>query len=114
MLLVKNGKFPALLDTGAQFSCVRSDVAEYLFHSGEHCRFLACSVPCLLADGNVCEVKIAVKLQVKILSYFWRHEFTILPASPFPVILGLDFLQRTQMDFDVPSRRYNFRFPPSE
>jgi hypothetical protein len=114
MLQVKKGKFPALLDTGAQFSCVRSDVVKFLFHSGEPCRFLACSVPCLLADGKVSEVKDAVKLEVKILTYSWQHEFKILPMSPFPAILGLDFLQRTQMVIDVPSRRFNFRFAPDQ
>jgi hypothetical protein len=114
MLQVKKGKFPALLDTGAQFSCVRSDVAEFLFHSGEPCSFLTCSVPCLLTDGKVSEVKDAVKLQVKILTYSWQHEFKILPVSPFPAILGLDFLQRTQMVIDVPSRKFNFRFAPDQ
>jgi len=40
MLELKLGKVLALVDIGAQFSCVRSDVAEYLYLSGELCDFV--------------------------------------------------------------------------
>ena len=39
MLEFKVGEVPALADTGAQFSCVRSDVPEFLYLSGEPCDF---------------------------------------------------------------------------
>jgi hypothetical protein len=49
---LKSGKVPALLDTGAQFSCIRSDVAEFLYLTGERCSFSACLVNYVLADGS--------------------------------------------------------------
>jgi hypothetical protein len=69
MLELRVGKVPALVDTGAQFSCVRSDVAEYLYLRGEPCTFTLCRVTCSLADGRRCEVTDAVNLHVKLLSF---------------------------------------------
>ena len=46
------GKVPDLVDTGAQFSCIREDLAEFANSLGEPCRFEFCSVICSLADGR--------------------------------------------------------------
>ena len=69
MLELQVGQIPALVETGAKFSCVRSDVAEYLCLRGEPCSFASCSLSCLLADGSKCEVINAVKLHVKLLNF---------------------------------------------
>jgi hypothetical protein len=111
MLEFKTGKVPTLIDTGAQFSCIRSDVAKFLQQRGEPCRFVSCSVACLLANGQRCELTEAVKLHVK-LSFSWDHEFKILSEGPFPVILGLDFMKRTGMLLDMASRTSSFGFSP--
>ena len=66
-LSLRTGKVPALIDTGAQFSCLRSDVVEYLYMRGERCTFSPCVFPCLLADGTTTQVD-AVKLHVLLLS----------------------------------------------
>ena len=113
MLDLKLGKVPALVDTGAQFSCIGSDVTEYLYLRGEHCVFSLCSVMCLLADGRKGQVSNAAKLHVGLLPFSWNHEFKIFNEDPFPVILGMDFLQRTQMTVDLCSRTYTFAFAPS-
>jgi len=111
-LKFKVGRVPALIDTGAQFSCVRSNVVIYLSLRGEDCTSLPCSVTCLLADGSKAQVKGAVRLHVRLLSFSWDHKFKILNDSPFPAILGMDFLRRTQMRVDVSSRTYCFGFAP--
>jgi hypothetical protein len=49
-LKLKLGELPALIDTGAQFSCIRSDVVEYLYMRGESSVFTSCSVTYVLAD----------------------------------------------------------------
>ena len=36
---MKTGRVPALVDKGAQFSCIRADVAEFLFLMGEPSKF---------------------------------------------------------------------------
>jgi hypothetical protein len=61
---LKVGKVLALIDTGAQFSCIRVDVAEFAYLMGEPCHFKSCSVVCSLANGQRCEVTDAVKLHV--------------------------------------------------
>jgi len=107
------GKVPALIDTGAQFSCIRSDVAEFLKLREEPCVVTSCSMTCLLADGQRCEVTEAVKLHVKLLSFSWDHEFKVLRGGPFPAILGLDFLDRSKMVVDVASRKFSFGYDSS-
>ena len=84
------GKVPALVDTGAQFSCVRADVAESLYLTGEPCSFTACSVNCLLADDQRCDVTDKVNLHVKLLSFSWGHEFKVL-KGPLPSHFGFRF-----------------------
>jgi len=66
----------------------------------------------MLADGSKAQVKDAVRLHVRLLSFSWDHEFKILNDGPFPAILGMDFLRRTQMRVDVSSRTYCFGFAP--
>jgi hypothetical protein len=43
-LKLKLGEVPAMIDTAAQFSCVRFDVAEFLYLLGEMCVFSPCSL----------------------------------------------------------------------
>jgi hypothetical protein len=45
------GKVLALIDTGAQFSCICSDIVAYLRRKGEPCE-MSCAVTCKLADGS--------------------------------------------------------------
>jgi hypothetical protein len=104
MLELKIGGVPVLVDTGAQFSCIQYNVAEFLYLREEPCVSSSCSVMCMLADGQRCEVTDAVKLHVKLLSFSWDHEFKVLGGGPFPAILGLDFFHRTRMRVDVASR----------
>jgi hypothetical protein len=106
------GEIPAVIDTGTQFSCVRADVAEYLYLCGESCVFTPCAVTCILADGKKGQVSNAAKLHVGLLSFNWDQEFKVLNEGPFPVILGLDFLQHTQMRVDVATGTFSFAFVP--
>jgi hypothetical protein len=111
-LKLKVGKIPALVDTGAQFSCVTSGVAEFLYLTGESRDFKSCALSCLLADGRRCQITDAVRLHVKLLSFSWDHEFQILKEGPFPAILGLEFLTRTRMMVNAASRTFSFDFAP--
>lgn len=72
--------------------------------------FTPWSVMCLLADERRGKVTNMVKICVRLLSFSWDHEIKILNEGPFPAILGLQFLQRTQMRVDIPSRTYSFGF----
>ena len=86
---------PALVDRGAQFSCIDFDVIEYLYTRGDSCGFLPCSLIFLLAYGRKAHVNNAVKLHVRLLAFSWDHEFKVLEEGPFATILGMDFLART-------------------
>lgn len=80
---VKDRQVSALVDTGAQLSCIRSDVAEFLYTKEKPCVFSSCSLSCLLADGQQCDVAGAEKLHVKLLSYSWDHKFKVLIEDRF-------------------------------
>ena len=110
MLGLKVGRVLTLVDTGAQFSCICSDVIEYLYLAGEPCKFGLCLVVCTLADGSHNKITNSVKFHLKLLKCSWEQEFKILDEGPFPVTLGLDFLTRTQVVIDVSLERFSFRF----
>jgi hypothetical protein len=76
-LSLKGRNIPAIVDTGAQFSCIRSDVVEYLYLTGEPCSFLLCYVSFLLANGTMGQVSNAVKLHVSLHFFSWNHEFKV-------------------------------------
>ena len=112
-LKMKIGEIPTLMDTGAQFSCIRSDVIEYLYLRGERCMFSSCSMGCLLADGKRSHISDAVGLHVGLLSFTWNQEFKILKGGPFPAILGMEFLLCSQMRVELHSKTYSFAFAPT-
>jgi hypothetical protein len=72
MLELHVGEVPGLIDTVAQFSCVRSDVAEFLYLRGEPCTPTACSATCFLADERRFDVTD---------SYFTRETSIIFVGS---------------------------------
>jgi len=43
-LKLKIRKIPALVDAGAQFCCLYSDVIDYIYHRGERCTFFPCTL----------------------------------------------------------------------
>jgi len=112
MVRLKCGKIPALLDTGAQSSCIRSDIAEFLHLAGETCVFKPCSISYVLANGTQCKVERIVKLRFKILGFSWDHHFHVLEGGSFPAILGLDFMGRTRMTVNVSAKQFKFEFSP--
>jgi len=112
MVGLKRGKIPALLDTGAQSSCIRSDIAEFLLLAGETRVFKTCSINYVLANGTQCKVEKIVKLRVKILGFSWDHPFHVLEGGLFPAILGLDFMGRTGMTVNVSTKQFKFEFAP--
>jgi hypothetical protein len=87
---------------------------EYLYLRAEPCVFTSCSVTCVLVDGKKVHVSNAAKLHVGLLSFTWDHEFKVLNEGPFPVILGLDFLNRSQMRVDIPAGTFSFAFAPEK
>jgi hypothetical protein len=106
----RTGKVLALVDTGAQFSCIRAGLAEFLFLMGESSTFSACSLSCVLADGQRSQVTNAMNTRVRLLSFTWHHEFKVLNGGPFPVILGIDFLRHTNMLVNPADRTSSFAF----
>jgi hypothetical protein len=65
-----------------------------------------------LADGRRSEITEVLMVRLKLLSFSWEFELRILKDSPFPIILGLDFMHYTEMAVDVGSRQFWFGFDP--
>lgn len=106
MLEFKTGNVPAFVDTRAQFSCVRSDVIEFLYMREKHFTFSSFSVSCFLKNGQRCEVTNVVKINIKTYLLSWDYEFKILRGCPFPLILRLDFLNHIKLLVHVDTRKF--------
>ena len=93
-LEVAAGRIPVLVDTGAQFFCLRTDVVKYLHMRGQPSNFSECTLPCMLADGSRTKISDSVTLHVRLLNFSWDHDFKILKEGLFPSIVGMDFCRR--------------------
>jgi hypothetical protein len=82
---------PSLVDTGAQFSCIRRDVMQTLADLGMKAKKSSCRLSCHLANGLRSEVKEMVQLHFLLGTFSWNFQFKILGDGPLPIILGLDF-----------------------
>jgi len=68
-LEVAVGRIPVLVDTGAQFSCLRTDVVEYLHMRGQASKFSECTLLCMLAVGTRTKISDSVTLHVRLLNF---------------------------------------------
>jgi hypothetical protein len=109
-LNVKVGEVPSLVDTGAQFSCIRRDVMRTLSELGVKAEMGSCRLSCHLANGLRCEIKETVQLHFLIGMFLWNFQFKMLEEGLFPIILGLDFLSYSRMVMDMAGREYYFGF----
>ena len=50
-------QIPSLVDTGAQFSCIRKDVVQSLMDLGLNVKKSECRLSCHLANGLSCEIR---------------------------------------------------------
>ena len=95
-----------MVDTGAQFLCIRRDVMQTLVDLGVKAKKDSCMLLCHLANGMRCDVKEMVQLHFLMGSFSWNFQFKILEGGPFPIILGLDFLSHSKMVMDLEGREY--------
>jgi hypothetical protein len=110
----KVAHIPSLVDTGAQFSCIRKDVVQSLVELGLKVKKSECRLACHLANGLSCEIKEMAELHFLLGKNSWNHKFKILEEGPFAITLGLDFLGRSQMVVDLAKREYYFGFAPDK
>jgi len=105
---------PLLVDTGAQFLCIRRDVMQTLVDIGVKAKKGLCQLSYHLANGMHCDVKETVQLHFLLGKFSWNFQFKILEGDPFPKIMGLDFLSHSKMVMDLEAREYYFRFAPHQ
>jgi hypothetical protein len=65
-----------------------------------------------LADSRRSEVNEAITVRLKLMSFSWEFRLMVLKESPFPMILGLDFMHHTEMAVDVGARVFWFGSEP--
>jgi hypothetical protein len=66
----------------------------------------------MLADGTRTKISDSVTLHVRLFKFSWDHEFKIQKEGPFPGIVGMDILSKTQMIVELPPMTYRFAFAP--
>jgi hypothetical protein len=110
----KVGSVLSLVDTGAQFSCIRRDVLKELVDKGLKVKTNRCQLSCHVVDGSKCEITEAGMFRCSVGSCTWNFHFKVLEEGPYKLILGLDFLTTAQIVVDVAHREYYFAFAPHE
>jgi hypothetical protein len=69
---------PSLVDTGAQFSCIRKDVVQSLIDRGLDVKRSECRLACHLANGLSCEIREVVQLHFLLGTFSCTHQFRVL------------------------------------
>jgi hypothetical protein len=114
MVNFKVGSVLSLVDTGAQFSCIRRDVLKELIDKGLKVRTNTCQLSCHVVDGSKCEITEAGMIRCSVGSRTYNFHFKVLEEGPYKVILGLDFFTTAQIVVDIAHREYYFGFAPQE
>jgi hypothetical protein len=70
----KVGEVPSLVDTGAQFSCIRRDVMQTLSELGVKTKKSSCRLMCHLANGLRCVIRETVQLHFLIGKFSWNFQ----------------------------------------
>jgi len=91
MLEFKTGNVPAFVDTGAQFSCVRSDVIEFIYMREKPCTFSSFSVSCFQTDGQRSELTDAVKINIKFPSFIMGSRIQNSERVSISTYVGIGF-----------------------
>jgi len=67
----------------------------------------------LIGGWEESHISDAVSLHLGLVTFTSNQEFKILKEGPFPTILGMDFLLRSQMRVELHSKTYSFAFAPT-
>jgi hypothetical protein len=103
-------QIPCLVDTVAQFSCIRKDVVQSLIDCSLKMKKSQCRLTYHLANGLSCEIREMVQLHFMSWTFSWTYQFKILQEGPFAIIFGIDFLGLSQMIVDLAKSEYGFGF----
>jgi hypothetical protein len=113
-MLISVVRVKALVDTGAQFTCIRRDVVNDMSRRGLDAITEPCEIVCHGVEGSKCQIKETITLRCSVGPCTKRFQFKILDKGPYEAILGLGFLTETQMIVDAGHREYHFASAPSE
>lgn len=61
-------------------------------------------------NGQSTTVRKLIKLHFKIGNFSWTFDFFVVNSLPFPIILGVNFMQKSRMNLDFSSNTINFKF----
>jgi hypothetical protein len=104
----------ALVDTGAQFTCIRRDVVNDMARQGLKVKSEPCEIVCHGVEGSKCQIRETITLRCSVGPCTTRFQFKVLDKGPYEAISGLDFLTETRMIVDAGHRKYHFASAPSE
>jgi hypothetical protein len=108
------GNVKALVDTGAQFTCIRRDVLTDLSNKGLKVKSEQCGILCHGVDGSACRITETAIIRCSVGPCTKNFQFKVLDEGPYQAILGLDLFTKAQLVVDVGHREYYFAFAPSD
>ncbi|XP_058876774.1 uncharacterized protein LOC131731529 [Acipenser ruthenus] len=101
---------PAVLDTGSTFTLMRESLWRKIAHPGEELES-AQDQYFMLADGQSHQAKGQVRLTYLLHGEIWFLGTYVLQDHhlTFPLVLGLDFLEKTHTQIDIVNRQYGVK-----
>lgn len=111
-LKIQNISTQGLLDTGATISCINKKWLLSHLHKYYNKYFSICNTSITIGNNEQLNIQESIKLYVQIHKYKWRHTFHVVPNLPVDVVLGLDFLNRSEIILNVGENYFHFQFDP--
>lgn len=101
----------AMLDTGSSKSFISTDTFDKLLEKNKKLKIYNINQICSLANSHNVHIKQGVNVTIHFEQFSWKHEFWILDNLVTPVILGLDFMNKSgvQLNFDLSQIKVSFK-----
>lgn len=103
----------ALIDSGSSFSLVSS---QWLLEFNHIARLRQVAKPrqrCRVADGRWLPLRGWVRGSFAIDKFSWPVQLAVVNDLPVPLLLGCDFISKTQMVINVTAKSFSFDFAPN-
>lgn len=99
----------AMIDTGADESCMSPDIFESL--QTDLAPLYPSTIPLTTADGTPLQTRGSTVLSIGLGGHTWRCKFEVAENLICPVILGVDFLTQHSAVIECASRQITFTHP---
>lgn len=103
-----------LIDSGSSVNIISESLYNKLVQKNLIRRFQSTHINCLSATGEQIPVKGMATVKIHLENYSWYTNFMVCEKVTWDVILGVEFIKRTEMLVDLSNQEFYFKFDPSK